>query len=50
MNVVRGLDSLANGICQKPLLGSSLENTLAPVSWADVSSTFGMGWGSRNTF
>ena len=49
MKVVSGHDSLAWGICQNPLFASSFENTFAPVTWANVSSTIGMGWGSRNT-
>ena len=49
MNVVRGCDCLASGICQNPLLASSLLKTLAPVSCASVSSTLGKGYTSRRT-
>ena len=41
MNVVRGINSGNKGICQNPELASSLENTLAPASWASVWSTAG---------
>ena len=43
MNVVRSRDSSLSGICQNPLLASSLENTCAPESEAKVTSTFGRG-------
>ena len=44
MNVVRRRDRCERGICQKPLLASNFVKTLAPVSWARVSSTLGRGW------
>ena len=50
INVVKSLDSLAKGICQKPLLASSLLNIVAPVIWPNVVSTFGIGCVSRKTF
>ena len=43
MNVVNSRDLFASGICQNPEFASSLLNTLAPDSWARVSSTFGRG-------
>ena len=49
INVVSSLDCSANGTCQKPLFISNLLNTLAPVNWASVISTFGMGWTSLIT-
>ena len=51
MKVVSGRDSLARGICQKPLFAStcSLLNRVATASWARVSSTLGIGWTSRST-
>ena len=49
-NMVNSLDSSANGICQNPLFASSLLNIAAPVSWARVVSTFGIGCTSRRTF
>ena len=36
MNVVRSLEFIDNGTCQKLLFVSSLVNSLAPVSWARV--------------
>ena len=36
INVVKSLDSLAKGICQKPLLASCLLNIVAPVSWGQL--------------
>ena len=45
-----GRDSGAKGICQKPLLASSLLKMVAPARSARVSSTFGIGCGSRRTF
>ena len=48
--MVSSLDSLASGICQNPLLASSLLNLVAPVSCARVVSTFGIGCTSRRTF
>ena len=50
IKVVSGRDDSESGICQNPLLASSLEKTFAPVSWASVSSNFGIGWTSRSTF
>ena len=50
IKVVSGRDDSESGICQNPLLASSLEKTFAPASWASVSSTFGIGWTSRSTF
>ena len=50
INVVKSLDSVAKGICQKSLLASSLLNIVAPVSWAKVVSTFGIGCVSRKMF
>ena len=47
--MVNNLDSLARGICQHPLLASSLLNTVAPDICASVVSTF-IGCTSRNTF
>ena len=47
--MVSGLDSSANGICQKPLLASNLLKTAAPANCAKVSSTLGIGWTSRST-
>lgn len=41
MKVVRRQELGESGICQNPLLASSLVNSLAPVSWANVSSTLG---------
>ena len=35
---------LGNGICQNPLLASSLLKILAPASCASMSYTFGSGW------
>ena len=51
MKVVSNRDFLESGICQNPLLASSLLNTLAPVSCASVNilSTWGRGWTSRRT-
>ena len=49
INVVRGLDSLASGICQNPLFASNLLNIMAPASLARVSSTFGIGCASLIT-
>ena len=49
INVVRGLDSLASGICQNPLFASNLLNILAPASLARVSSTLGIGCASLIT-
>ena len=43
MKVVKGLDSGARGICQKPPLASSLLRTEAPDRSARVSSTLGIG-------
>ena len=48
--MVSSLDSLASGICQNPLLASSLLNLVAPVSCARVVSTFGIGCTSHRTF
>ena len=45
--VVSGWDSSSRGICQYPLLASSLENILLFPSFARLSSTEGMGWTSR---
>ena len=36
IKVVKCLDVVAKGICQKPLLVSGLLNTAAPVNWASV--------------
>ena len=36
MNVVRRRESFSSGICQNPLLASSLLNTVAPASWASL--------------
>ena len=49
MNVVRRQEDCVRGIYQKPLLASSLVKTLAPVSLARISSTFGRGWTSHRT-
>ena len=49
IKVVSRRDSFVRGICQNPELASSLVNTLAPDSWANVSSTLGRGWTSRRT-
>ena len=43
IKVVRFCDFFASGICQNPLLESSLLIILAPDSWANVSSTLGGG-------
>ena len=48
--VVSNLDSLASGICQKPLLASNLENTVSPARKAKVSFTLERGWTFRRTF
>ena len=37
MKVINSLDSLTSRICQKPLLASNLENTVAPASKARVN-------------
>ena len=50
MKVVSNLDSLARGICQNPLLASSLLNTVAPDNRASIVSTLGMRCTSLNTF
>ena len=47
--VVSSRDSSSRGICQNPLLASSLENILLFPSFARLSSTEGMGWTSRWT-
>ena len=47
--VVSNRDEGASGICQNPLLASSLEKIFAPVIWAKVSSMVGSGWTSRLT-
>ena len=49
IKVVSSLDSSASGICQNPLLASSLLNTVAPDSCAKVVSTFGIGCTSHKT-
>ena len=49
MKVVSGRDSGDNGICQNPLLASSLVKMVAPVSCASASSTLGIGCTSHNT-
>ena len=36
-------DSGDNGICQNPLLASSIENKFAPVNWANTCSITGSG-------
>ena len=43
MTVVRSHEEGERGICQNPLLASSLEKILAPLSHANVSLTFGSG-------
>ena len=45
-NVVRCCDSTSRGICQNPLLASSLENILLLPNCARLSSTVGIGWTS----
>ena len=49
MKVVRRREEGERGICQKPLLASNFEKTLAPASCASVSSTLGSGWTSLST-
>ena len=48
--MVKSLYSFASCTCQKPLFVSSLLNTLTPLNWASVTSTFGMGCTSLMTF
>ena len=43
------LDVATKGICQKPLLASSLLNTAVPANWASVSSTAGKRYTYLNT-
>ena len=43
-NIVSNLDSVDNNFCKNPLFASSFEKTVAPASWANISSTFGIGW------
>ena len=50
IKVVSNQDSLTSGICQNPLLASSLVNIVAPVSCARVVSTLGIGCTSCKTF
>ena len=49
IKVVRGHDSDANGICQKPELASTLLKTSAPANCPSVWSTHGSGWFSQRT-
>ena len=49
MKVVSGQDSGDSGICQNPLLASSLLKMVAPASCASASSTLGIGCTSHNT-
>ena len=49
MNVVSKRELSGRGICQNPLLASSLLKTFAPASCAKTSSTFGSGCVSRRT-
>ena len=49
MNVVSKRELSARGICQNPLLASSLLKTFAPASCAKTLSTFGSGCVSRRT-
>ena len=49
MNVVRSREEGERGICQNPLLASNLEKIFAPLSRANVSSTFGSGCTSLST-
>ena len=49
MSVVKGLDSQANLIYQKPEFASSLAKTLEPANLPNVVSTAGRGWFSRLT-
>ena len=39
INVVRGRDFLASGICQNPVLASSLINTVEPVYYGHVGTS-----------
>ena len=49
MNVVSKCNDFARGICQKLLLASSFENTVAPVNCANVTSTLCSGCTSHST-
>ena len=49
LHAVSSQELSSRGTCQKPLLASSLLNTVAPASWASVLSTFGRGCVSLNT-
>ena len=49
MKVVRWRDESASGICQNPLLASSLLNMWASDSCPRMLSTVGRGWTSRST-
>ena len=49
IKVVSSREDYDRGICQNPLLASSLEKTLAPASWANVSFTLGSGCTSLST-
>ena len=44
MKVVSKQECSASGIYQNPKLASTLLKHIAPVSWARVSSTLGIGW------
>ena len=50
MNVVSGLDSHANFICQNLEFASSSENTLEPANLPSVVSSAGSGWFSLLTY
>ena len=47
--VVKRQEEGVNGICQNQLFASNLENTVAPESWAKISSTLGSGCFSLDT-
>ena len=50
MNAVQWRNSLAKGICQKPLFAFSLVKICVSKSWANVPLIAGSGWNSPITF